>query len=300
MMRHANIANDAKQLHIGSILKPNDTPTPTIYIDLDGTLLGNNASLLHDHTGARNNVGIDALELAEKAGVDLVVATGRDVYRTSEFCRSAGISKYIAELGCVLHTTGEDIVEYGDVANAFMKDNDVGAPEFMGYLSDAGHMLIEHFAGQLELHVPYNRDRYASLLMRGNVSIEKANALLEENGWPFLDLVANGHGMFRRTMPGVDNVLIYHVAPKGVTKAFGISRDQELRNLDPEHCYMIGDGMADAQCHDVVNTVYIPSNGLESDPDVKDFVANHSNIVALSQSHNKGFAEAIKLILNKY
>ncbi len=273
---------------------------PTIYIDLDGTLLGNNASLLHDHTGARSTVGIDALERAEKAGADLVVATGRDVYRTSEFCRSAGISKYIAELGCVIHTTGEDIIEYGDKANAFIHESDLSQAEFLGCLSDAGHMLMQHFAGQLELHTPYNRDRYASLLMRGNVPIEKANILLQENGWSFLELVANGHGMFRRTMPGVDNVLIYHVTPIGISKAYGISRDQELRGIDPQHCYMIGDGMADVLCHDVVRTVYIPSNGIDSDADVQEFIKTQKNIVALSKSHNRGFAEAIDLILAKY
>lgn len=291
----------AKYILNGTLMTQHEIKVhPTIYIDLDGTLLGNNASLLHDHTGARSTVGIDALERAERAGVDLVVATGRDIYRTTEFCRSAGITKYIAELGCVLHTTGEDIIQYGDLANKFIMDNSLSDAEFLGCVTDAAHMLVKHFDQRLELHTPYNRDRFSSLLLRGNVSIDASNTLLAENGWPFLTLIPNGHGMFRRTMPGIDNVLIYHLTPIGITKKSGIEQDQKLRNLDPRHCFMIGDGMADVQCHEAVNMVYIPSNGIKSDPDVAEYVKHHKNIFELSESHNKGFSQAIDLILAKY
>ena len=273
---------------------------PTIYIDLDGTLLGKNASLLHDHEGNQTTIGIDALFRAEKAGADLVIATGRDRYRAEEFCRSVGISRYIAELGCVLHTTGEDIIEYGDQAALFCKENALSSSEFLGCVSDAAHMLVNKYSGHLELHAPYNRDRFTSLLLRGNVNTDEANELLNANGWPFLEIVPNGHGMFRRTMPGVDNVLIYHLTPIGVTKAFGISRDQEIRGIEITDSFMIGDGMADAQCHEVVNTVYMPSNGPASDPDVAKFASEIENIKVLDDSHNTGFAKAINSILERY
>lgn len=274
--------------------------SPTIYIDLDGTLLGQNASLLHDHEGNRTTAGVDALFAAEAAGADLVVATGRDRYRATEFCRSAGISRYIAELGCLLHTTGDDIIQYGAMSEEFVAEHSLTDAQFLNCISDAAHALISHFPGKIEMHAPYNRDRYASILMRGNVSIDEANKVLHTGGWPFLEFVANGYGMFRRTMPGVDNVLIYHVTPVGVTKATGIARDQELRSLEVENCFMIGDGMADAHCYDVVKTVYMPSNGPESDPEVKKFVDEHDNIIVLKGSHNVGFAEAIKQILAQY
>ena len=272
---------------------------PTIYVDLDGTLLGKNASLLHDHSGNRTNVGIDALAKAEKAGVDLVVATGRDRYRAEEFCRAVGIKNYIAELGCVIHTTGEDIIEYGEKASAFMSENALNETEFLGCVTQGAQALIEAFPGQLEMHAPYNRDRFTSLLLRGNIPTEKANEVLSSGGWPFLEIVPNGHGMFRRTMPGLDNVLIYHLTPIGVTKAFGITKDQELRNISLENSYMIGDGMADALCYGVVNKVFIPSNGTLSDNDVLELSNEIDNIVVLEDSHNLGFAEAIDLILKE-
>lgn len=278
----------------------NNKTMPIIYVDLDGTLLGKNASLLHDHQGKRSSIGTDALSKAEHTGADLVIATGRDRFRANEFCRSAGITRYIAELGCVINTTGSEIVEYGEKASAFMAENALNTAEFLSCISDAAHMLTNHFKDNLELHAPYNRDRLSSLLLRGNVPTEKANGLLAKSGWPFLEIVANGHGMFRRTMPNVDNVLIYHLVPIGVSKNSGIVRDQELRNLEKDNCFMIGDGMADAHCFESVNTVYIPSNGAKSDPDVSAFADQHENIVVLDETHNTGFAQAIDIILKKY
>ena len=281
-------------------MTPNkDKITPTIYVDLDGTLLGKNASLLHDRDGVRTNLGVDALARAEEADADLVIATGRDHFRAGEFCRAAGIDKYIAELGCVLHTTGEDIIEFGQKASAFKEENGLSQSEFLESIRQAGESLISHFPGLIEMHTPYNRDRLTSFLMRGNISTKEANELLSSRGWPFLELIPNGHGMFRRSMPGVDNVLIYHLTPVGITKAYGISQDQTLRNLDPQNCYMIGDGMADALCHNVVNKVFIPSNGLQSDNDVLALSKTIENIVALDNSHNSGFAQAINKILDE-
>src|SRR5690606_28115605 len=117
--------------------------------------------------------------------------------------------------------------------------NNLDTASFLNCVSDAAHMLIVNFKDQLEMHAPYNRDRLSSLLLRGNIATDRANELLAKNGWPFLEIVANGYGMFRRTMPGVEKVLIYHLVPIGVSKASGIIRDQEIRNLKKENCFMI-------------------------------------------------------------
>ena len=199
----------------------------------------------------------------------------------------------------MIHTTGEDIIEFGQLAAQFMKENALSKSEFLGCVNQAAQVLVESFPGAIEMHAPYNRDRFTSLLMRGNIATERANEILISGGWPFLEIIPNGHGMFRRTMPGVDNVLIYHLTPTGVTKASGISKDQDIRNLDPQNCYMIGDGMADALCHDVVNKVFIPSNGAQSDNDVLELSKSINNIVVLENSHNEGFAEAIDEILSE-
>jgi hydroxymethylpyrimidine pyrophosphatase-like HAD family hydrolase len=276
------------------------TDSPTIYLDLDGTLLGHNASLLHNAAGENTTVAIDALQKIRDAHAEVVVATGRDEYRSSEFSRVIGVNKFIAELGCVIHTTDESVIDYGDAAQKFIDEQSIDSSGFFNCVMDAAHMLVSLFAGRLELHAPYNRDRYASVLLRGNIDVEKANALLSDGGWPFLNVVANGHGMFRRTMPGVENVLIYHLSPVGTSKGSGIARDQQLRGIKHENSFLIGDGLADVLCSEFVNAVYVPTNGLESDPDTKEYVETHDNVHALTKSHNEGFAEAVDIILSKY
>ena len=133
-------------------------------------------------------------------------------------------------------------------------------------------------------------------MLRGNIDEKLANELLKEN-WPFLEIYGNGHGMFRRTMPGIDNVLIYHLAPIGVTKLGGIEFDQKLRGLNIDDCFMIGDGFADLICSPAVNKVYVPINGINSDPNSAEYARTHENVIALNKSHNEGFAEAIEIII---
>jgi hydroxymethylpyrimidine pyrophosphatase-like HAD family hydrolase len=47
------------------------------YLDLDGTLLGRGASLMHDGEGAVSLLGVRAVEALLRAGVELVLMSGR-------------------------------------------------------------------------------------------------------------------------------------------------------------------------------------------------------------------------------
>lgn len=272
---------------------------PTVYIDLDGTLLGKNASLLHDSTGQRSDVGVDALTRAENAGLDLVIATGRDQYRASEFARVVGINNYIAELGCFIKHGELEVVDYGETVDNLFSSGTLKKETFLAELKVAAEYIITTFQGFIELHARYNRDQHASIMLKGYVDIEKANQLLKDNGWDYLEITSNGHGMYKRKMKNVDNVLIYHLAPIGVGKASGIKKDQELRGLNPQDCYLIGDGKADVQCNEVVNKVFVPSNGIANDEQVAAYAQEHDNIIVLNNSHNEGFAEAIDTIISQ-
>lgn len=288
-LNKTNIANKTKALEM----------TKTVYIDLDGTLLGKNASLLHNAKGERSDVGVDALAKAEQAGLDLVITTGRDQYRAQEFARVIGLENYIAELGCVIKHGESIVIDYGPTVDELLKSGSLKSENFLKEIKSAADFIVKKFSGMVELHARYNRDQHASIMLKGSLNIEETNSLLAENGWPYLELNSNGHGMYKRTMPGVNNVLIYHLAPTGVRKASGIAKDQELRGLDKQNCFMIGDGMADVMCSEYVNTVYVPINGVNSDEDVAKYADSHDNVVVLNESHNEGFAKAIDLILEQ-
>ncbi|MFN8015937.1 MAG: HAD hydrolase family protein [Acidimicrobiia bacterium] len=269
----------------------------TIYLDLDGTLLGKNSSLLHTGAGDRTNIAVDTLRKIEETGNEVVVATGRTKEVTFEFCRSIGLTKYIGELGSIIHTDDSDHYNFGDEATRYMETNSLDPQGLFQHTEKAARLLIENFSGNLESHDPHNRNRFATFLLRGNVDLEKANHILVENNFEIYELIANGHGRFRVSMPNVENVIVYHLAPKGTTKATGIKRDQEIRRLKKENCFMVGDGLADLQCYEYVNKVFVPSNGPLTDPDVETYARAHENIILLDKSHNEGFAQAVDLIV---
>lgn len=268
----------------------------TIYVDVDGTIVGKNGSLLHNHLGEDSSASIEGVRMAHENDCEIIIATGRDLHRAADFVRVLGLQKVIAELGCVIRTKDEDVFNFGQ-ANKYFDFKKVTPEEFHKNVVAASEFLAQQFPGHLELHNEYNRGQFATTMLRGNVDEKKANELLKDK-WPYLEIHANGHGMFRRTMPGVDNVLIYHLAPIGVTKAGGIQFDQKLRGLEIKDCFMIGDGFADLVVSPYVNKVYVPINGIESDANSKEYAQTHDNVVVLENSHNEGFLEAIKKIVD--
>ena len=52
-------------------------PLRAIYVDLDNTLLGRGASLFHDGEGRPSLLGPRAIEACHRAGVEVVVMSGR-------------------------------------------------------------------------------------------------------------------------------------------------------------------------------------------------------------------------------
>ena len=60
------------------------------YLDLDGTLLGRGASLLHDGEGSISLLGVRAVEALLRAGVELVLMSGRRRGAVAEDARLFG------------------------------------------------------------------------------------------------------------------------------------------------------------------------------------------------------------------
>ena len=53
------------------------SPPRAVYLDLDGTLLGRGASLMHDGEGAVSIAGMRAVQACLRAGVEIVLMSGR-------------------------------------------------------------------------------------------------------------------------------------------------------------------------------------------------------------------------------
>ncbi|HXC46531.1 MAG TPA: HAD family hydrolase [Solirubrobacteraceae bacterium] len=78
-----------------------------LYLDLDGTLLGRGASLVHDGEGNVSFAGMRAVQACLRADVEIVLMSGRRRQQVAEDARLLGQSSYIFEAGaCVVLGAG--------------------------------------------------------------------------------------------------------------------------------------------------------------------------------------------------
>ena len=83
-------------------------PLRALYVDLDNTLLGRGASLLHDGEGRVSNLGPRAIEACHRADVEVVVMSGRRQAQVAEDARLLGGRAYIFEAGSAVVAAGSE------------------------------------------------------------------------------------------------------------------------------------------------------------------------------------------------
>ena len=86
-----------------------------LYVDLDGTLLGRRASLLHDGDGAVSIDGVRAVQACLRADVEVVLISGRRRLQVAEDARLLGQDSYIFEAGACVVLGGEEHWLTGDL-----------------------------------------------------------------------------------------------------------------------------------------------------------------------------------------
>src|SRR5262245_26385846 len=180
----------------------------SVYTDLDGTLLGRYGSLFRDSEGEFSMLQARMLEACSRAGVEVVIKSGRRESSVLEDAKLIGSTSYICEVGCLVviddertELTGEVETDEGKSLAETMVDR--GIPD----------ELFEHFDGMLEWHHPWHRQRELSLLFRGKVDVEEGNRLLAERGHTGIKLIDNG-AIFA-PMEGVEGPAhAYHLLPE--------------------------------------------------------------------------------------
>jgi phosphoglycolate phosphatase len=255
-----------------------------VYVDLDGTLLGSEASFLRDGEGNFSLLGARALEACARAGVEVVIYSGRRQLTCFYDARFLGIRSYAFEAGAGVVIDGELHWLTGDYVprdgkTIFDQIEDTGAPR----------LLLEHYAGRLEYHAPWHRDRDVSHLFRGDVDALEADALLEDHGHDDLRLVDNGG--IHPIVPGMEDFKAYHLVPAGASKLNAVAFHMRVRGYAPEDCIAIGDSREDMGAAEVVRTFWLVANGLERDPSIKQALTANTRIA--EERNGAGVYEAI-------
>jgi hydroxymethylpyrimidine pyrophosphatase-like HAD family hydrolase len=262
-----------------------------MYTDLDGTLLGRGGAIVADHEGVPTLTMAEAVVAVNRAGLPVVICSGRNAIQLVEITRMLGWSGFIAELGTVFVRERGAEVSYnlGEwTADAVPKGV---TPYQVIEASGAMDRLAEAFPGLIEYHDPWHRNREATHILRGEVDVAAAQRLVDEGDHPPIDIVDNGiiHP-WRHTLVGVETVHIYHLIPRGVDKAQAVRADLEWRGLDPSSAIAVGDSSADLKMAEAVRVMVLVANGLGS-PDAVAEARALGNVVATREPQGHGWSE---------
>jgi hydroxymethylpyrimidine pyrophosphatase-like HAD family hydrolase len=254
-------------------------PLRCVYCDLDGTLLGADASFLHDAEGAFSLLGARALEACARAGAEVVFYSGRQRATLLRDARTLGVRSYVFEAGAGVVLDGE---LHWLTRTHREQIEESGAPA----------LLLERYRGRLEHFDPYLPGREVSYLMRGDVDVEEADALLAEHGFGDLRLLDNGAiALQSEGLPGIELPRAYHLLPREVSKARGVAFHMRARGYARDECIAIGDSREDLGAAEAVGTFWLVANGLERDPSLRDSLGG--NVRVAEGRNGEGVYEAV-------
>jgi phosphoglycolate phosphatase len=258
-----------------------------VYTDLEGTLLGRYGSLFRDSEGEFSMLQARALEACHRAGVEVVIKSGRREASVLEDAKVIGSTSYIYEVGCGVVIDGEKTVLVGD---ATAEEGKTLAETIVD--QRVPQLLFDHFPGGLEYHRPWHRQREHSLLFRGKVDTEEANDLLAESGHSDWRLIDNG-AIFA-PMEGIEGAAhAYHLLPRGASKAAAVAFHMRARGYEREQCIAIGDSVEDLTVSEVVGRFFVPANGPERDPALREAIAARPNVTVTEGRMGEGVYEAV-------
>jgi phosphoglycolate phosphatase len=245
-----------------------------VYTDLDGTLLGKGASLFRTAEGEFTLLAARALEACHRAGVEVVIKSGRRRAQVMEDARLLGQRSYIFEVGSAMVVDGETTFLTGDFEprdgeSVYDQIAATGAPE----------LLLRHYDGRLEYHAPFHLGREVSHVFRGAVDEGEANGLLAAEGLSRVRLVDNGE-----IAPDTHT---FHLVPAGVSKARAVAAHMRARGYAREECVAVGDSREDLAVAEVVGRMFLVANAVAGDS------SGYSNVERTEAAMGEGFYEAI-------
>lgn len=259
-----------------------------VYTDLDGTMLGRGASLLRDAEGNFSTLAIRALEACHRAGVEVVIKSGRRKAQVYEDARLIGQPAYIYEMGCGLVDGPEEVFLTGgfeprEDATVYQQIERAGAPG----------LLLETYPDRIEYHTPWHTDRFFSHLFRGSLELGEVRALLDRHGHGDVRLVDNGI-TGRRSETLTPPVLhTYHLIPRAAGKANAVAAHMRRRGFRPDETIAIGDSRGDLEAAGVVGRFYLVANALAKDPDVRGAIPGGADVIVTEEPMTAGFYEAV-------
>ena len=260
-----------------------------VYSDLDGTMVGPGGCFFRAEDRLLTLAPARALIALHEAGIALVLVSGRSRASLSEAANIFGADGYIGEMGAVLAWNhGRE----GAVLRGAMPDDLAGTPYDVAHELGAVDLLFGRYGERLAYHDPWHEGHEADVMLRGNIPVDEAEALLEGKGLGWLRLRDNGVLAGRAIPETGEPVHIYHLMPDGITKGLGVATDLARRGLQPDQAVAIGDSLSDLEMAPAVGRLYLTRNGLRG-PATAAAVGELPNVTVTAGPVGAGWTEAV-------
>jgi hydroxymethylpyrimidine pyrophosphatase-like HAD family hydrolase len=264
-----------------------------VYTDLDGTMVGPRGSFWHTADRELTANPAAALLALHRAGVSLVLVSGRTQEQVVEAARIFAADGAIAELGAtIVWDAGRGTHR---LSGALPAEYAGRTPmEAMAELDVVEQLIAEH-PGRLEWHAPWHATHTADALLRGRVNPLAVDAWLAGKGAGWLTLKDNGALPVTTRMTLDPDPLpprVYHLMPRGISKGAAIAWDLERRGLSPTDAVAIGDSVSDLEMAPAVGRLWITANGASVDG-MTGLLDAVPNVSVTGAAMGEGWAQAV-------
>jgi predicted mannosyl-3-phosphoglycerate phosphatase (HAD superfamily) len=271
--------------------------TRIVYTDLDGTMVGPRGSFWHTANRHLTDGPATALLDLHRAGIPLVLVSGRTFEQVIEAARIFAADGAIAELGAtVAWDAGRGLHRLrGEFPEGFGDRTPTAAMAELGIVEE----LIAAHPGQLEWHAPWHASHDADALLRGRVDPLAVDTWLAERGAGWLTLKDNGALAATSRMTLDDDPLpprVFHLMPRGISKGAAIAWDLERRGRTPDDAIAIGDSVSDLDMAPAVGRLFITANGAAVDG-MTGLIDAVPNVTVTDGAMGEGWAQAVRASL---
>lgn len=271
-----------------------------IYTDLDGTMLAPGGRVFVNDNGEPSGQLGEAIYGLKKAGVEVVVVTGRNRNQLAEIIRLLDLSGFMGEMGTVVQYGVGDKATYSFLTGDMAYDPACGkTPHQTIEESGIVKKLIGAFPGLLEYRTPWCEGREVTHMLRGRVELAEAQAILDKGPLPLM-ITDNGRikdTLTNSTLTLDKDIHVYHVQPKGCSKEVAVRTDIERRGIDRAKTAAIGDSRTDALMGRAAGVFCTVQNGLESAVLVNELVSRDEKSVATVNPTIDGWCEFARAIM---
>ena len=265
-----------------------------VYTDLDGTMLNNKGCLIMDDEGNYYLEALEQLKNLSSKNIDVVLVSGRNKMQLKYNAQMMNLKNYIAEIGSeVVYDLGREVHSTYDKSKLKYDFASLG-PD----LDIVADLLKKAFPKQIDYRAEWNRYRSTNILFLGEINLEKANKLLEENGYGDSVLINNGPTALYPTNLNLNKMYFYNLMPKGVDKSSGLKLDKEIRHFSKENCIALGDSLEDLKMAGEVSYFFLMNNNFQEEKDILEVLPGYENVYISEKKMNRGWAEIISYLFN--